>query len=115
MAYKWNGQCLGIWRHSIDPDQTELLTDIGFRFHSFEDVYYECDFDEMFTKLLDYQQEFQTFQIPKKYEPDPELGAWVTMLRRLKRTDDLPVDQVSKFLSDTGAIEISLHDKEDDH
>ncbi|GAB5401736.1 MAG: DUF3341 domain-containing protein [Aureisphaera sp.] len=25
------------------------------------------------------------------------------------------VDEVSKFLSDTGAIEISLHDKEDDH
>ncbi len=25
------------------------------------------------------------------------------------------VDQVSQFLSDTGAIEISLHDKEDDH
>jgi len=85
------------FQNKLTAAETELLTDIGFRFHSFEDVYYECDFDEMLAKLLDYQQEFQTFQIPKKYDPDPELGAWVTMLRRLKRTDDLPDDQVSKL------------------
>jgi hypothetical protein len=50
------------------------LNELGFRFHSLEDVYYECDFDEMLFKLTLYYKEFQTYQIPKKYEPDPELG-----------------------------------------
>jgi hypothetical protein len=85
------------FQNKITEEETAHLTDLGFRFHSFEDVYYECDFDEMLRKLLDYQHEFQTFQIPKKYEPDPELGAWVTMLRRLKQKDNLPEDQVSKL------------------
>lgn len=85
------------FQNKLTEEEAAHLTDLGFRFHSFEDVYYECDFDEMLQKLLDYQQEFQTFQIPKKYEPDPELGAWVTMLRRLKQKDDLPEEQVSKL------------------
>ena len=85
------------FQNKLTEEEAAHLTDLGFRFHSFEDVYYECDFDEMLQKLMDYQQEFQTFQIPKKYEPDPELGAWVTMLRRLKQIDDLPEDQVSKL------------------
>lgn len=85
------------FQNKLTEEEAEHLIDLGFRFHSFEDVYYECDFDEMLQKLLDYQQEFDTFQIPKKYEPDPELGAWVTMLRRLKQKDDLPDDQVSKL------------------
>ncbi len=85
------------FQNKLTEEEAAHLTDLGFRFHSFEDVYYECDFDEMLQKLLDYQQEFQTFQIPKKYELDPELGAWVTMLRRLKQKDDLPEEQVSKL------------------
>lgn len=85
------------FQNKLSKEEEAHLTGLGFRFHSFEDVYYECDFDEMLKKLLEYQREFQTFQIPKKYEPDPELGAWVTMLRRLKRTDELPGDQVDKL------------------
>jgi hypothetical protein len=61
-------------QNMLTEDETNLLTELGFRFHSFEDVYYECDFDEMLFKLSLYQKEFQTYQIPKKYEPDPELG-----------------------------------------
>lgn len=85
------------FQNKLTEEEAAHLTDLGFRFHSFEDVYYECDFDEMLQKLLNYQHEFQTFQIPKKYEPDPELGAWVTLLRRLKQKDDLLEDQVSKL------------------
>ena len=85
------------FQNKLTEEEAEHLTDLGFRFHSFEDVYYECDFDEMLHKLLEYQKEFHTFQIPKKYVSDPELGAWVTMLRRLKKTDSLPEDQVSKL------------------
>lgn len=59
------------YQNKLTEEEAALLTDLGFRFHSFEDVYYECDFDEMLAKLLEYQREFQTFQIPKKYEPDP--------------------------------------------
>ena len=85
------------FQNKLSEEEVSFLTEIGFRFNSFEDVYIECDFDEMLGKLVDYQKEFQTFQIPKKYQPDPELGAWVTMLRRLNNAGDLPIDQVDKL------------------
>ena len=45
---------------------------------TFEDSHHET----LFFYLERYENEFQTkFQIPKKYNPDPELGAWVTMVR----------------------------------
>jgi hypothetical protein len=85
------------FQNKLSTEETSHLTELGFRFHSFEDVYYECDFDEMLSKLIAYHHEFETYQVPKKYEPDPELGAWVTMLRRLRRTNDLPKEQVDKL------------------
>lgn len=85
------------FQHKLTEEEASLLTEMGFVFHAFEDAYYECDFDEMMEKLLDYKEEFQTYQIPKKYKPDPELGAWVTMLRRLYRTDDVPTVQIDKL------------------
>lgn len=85
------------FQNKLSEEETALLTELGFVFHSFEDVYYECDFDEMMGKLADYRDEFDTYQIPKKYEPDPELGAWVTMLRRLRRTNDVPQLQIDKL------------------
>ena len=74
---------------------------MGFRWNSFEDVYTEVDFDEMLDKLISYKMKEGTFQIPKKYVSDPELGAWVTMLRRLYSRDALPEDEVQK-LNDVG-------------
>lgn len=85
------------FQNKLTEEEATHLADMGFLFHSFEDVYYECDFDEMLGKLIDYHEEFDTYQIPKKYEPDPELGAWVTMLRRLHVTNELPKTQVDKM------------------
>jgi hypothetical protein len=85
------------FQNKLSPDEVNLLTDLGFRFNSFEDVYTECDFNEMLEKLKQYHAEYKTYQIPKKYQIDPELGAWVTMLRRLYRTNDLPEDEVKKM------------------
>jgi Helicase associated domain len=60
------------------------LTELQFRFHSLEDVYFHVDFDELLERLLAYEQLHENhYQVPKKYVPDPELGAWVTGLRRL--------------------------------
>ena len=62
------------FQNKLTSDELQILTELGFRWNSFEDVYTECDFDEMREKLMAYHDEFDTFQIPKKYEPDPELG-----------------------------------------
>lgn len=78
------------FNNKLSAEEEACLTELGFRFRSFEDVYYENDFDEMLEKLRAYHAEFRTYQIPKKYEPDPELGAWVTMLRRLHATREVP-------------------------
>ncbi|KAL7537052.1 hypothetical protein ACHAWF_005647 [Thalassiosira exigua] len=85
------------FQNKLSEEEASFLTEVGFLFHSLEDVYYQCDFDEMLDKLKDYHDECGTYQIPKKYEPDPELGAWVTMLRRLHRTHDLPQPVVEKL------------------
>jgi len=63
----------------------EWLEEIGFRFHSLEDVYRFADFDTMIGRLLDYEETHpnNNFQVPKKCPEDPELGAWVTGIRRL--------------------------------
>lgn len=74
------------FQKKLSEDEVELLTEIGFRFNTLEDVYEEADFDDCLQRLLDYEAEFKTnYQIPKKYNPDPELGAWVTMIRRIGR------------------------------
>ncbi|KAL7503983.1 hypothetical protein ACHAXN_003190 [Cyclotella atomus] len=85
------------FQNKLTADEVELLTDLGFRWSSFEDVYTECDFDEMKSKLMAYKESQGTFQIPKKYELDPELGAWVTMVRRLYKSNELPKDEVDKM------------------
>ena len=71
-------------QQKLTDDEVKLLQDIGFRFASLEDVYHEFDFDVMLEKLVAYEQREQNnYQIPKKYAPDPELGAWVTGIRRV--------------------------------
>jgi hypothetical protein len=66
-----------------------LLLEIGFSFLSMNDIYHEADFDNMFQRLVAYENETKSnFQLSKKYAPDPELGAWVTNLRRLGRSEE---------------------------
>lgn len=85
------------YQNLLTNDEIELLSSIGFTFHTFEDVYTQCDFDEMLFKLTLYHKEYKTYQIPKKYDRDPELGAWVTMCRRLHQKQQLPQNQINKL------------------
>jgi hypothetical protein len=85
------------YQNLLTNDEINLLSSIGFTFHTFEDVYTQCDFDEMLFKLTLYYKEHKTYQIPKKYERDPELGAWVTMCRRLYQKQQLPPKQINKL------------------
>jgi hypothetical protein len=83
--------CLTIRRlriqNKLTEKEIEWLSSIGFVFHSMEDVYKYATFDEMFQRLVSYEQnakpENKSYQIPKKCPEDPELGAWVTGIRRL--------------------------------
>jgi len=69
----------------LTGEEVEWLEGIGFRFHSLEDVYRVLDFDDMLGRLLAYEEAHpnNNFQVPKKCPEDPELGAWVTGIRRL--------------------------------
>lgn len=69
----------------LTTDEVEWLEEIGFRFHSLEDVYRFADFDTLLDRLLAYEETHpnNNFQVPKKCPEDPELGAWVTGIRRL--------------------------------
>ena len=39
------------FQNKLNPDEVNLLTQLGFRWNSFEDTYTECDFDEMRAKV----------------------------------------------------------------
>eukprot|EP00560_Eucampia_antarctica_P007314 CAMPEP_0197828652 /NCGR_PEP_ID=MMETSP1437-20131217/5185_1 /TAXON_ID=49252 ORGANISM="Eucampia antarctica, Strain CCMP1452" /NCGR_SAMPLE_ID=MMETSP1437 /ASSEMBLY_ACC=CAM_ASM_001096 /LENGTH=211 /DNA_ID=CAMNT_0043429943 /DNA_START=379 /DNA_END=1014 /DNA_ORIENTATION=+ len=79
------------FQKKLSEEEIELLTEMKFRFNTLEEVYEEADFDDCLRRLVEYEQEFQTnYQIPKKYNSDPELGAWVTMIRRIGRDNIVP-------------------------
>eukprot|EP00540_Astrosyne_radiata_P011980 CAMPEP_0116862792 /NCGR_PEP_ID=MMETSP0418-20121206/23841_1 /TAXON_ID=1158023 /ORGANISM="Astrosyne radiata, Strain 13vi08-1A" /LENGTH=204 /DNA_ID=CAMNT_0004497697 /DNA_START=45 /DNA_END=659 /DNA_ORIENTATION=+ len=67
----------------LESDEVSMLEEMGFRWNSLEDVYREADFDEMLQRLGAYREVHGDALVPKKYGPDPELGAWVTGIRRL--------------------------------
>lgn len=94
------------FQNRLSAEEVELLESIGFRFNSFEDVYEEADFDECLSRLVEYERVNKTgYQIPKKYKEDPELGAWVTMIRRIGR-DGIEEDR-RKRLDDVGFAWVS--------
>eukprot|EP00934_Nitzschia_sp_Nitz4_P008549 Nitzschia sp. Nitz4//scaffold6_size259037//127683//128396//NITZ4_001076-RA/size259037-processed-gene-0.74-mRNA-1//-1//CDS//3329556899//8539//frame0 len=72
-------------QQKLAPEEEAWLEGMGFTWHSYEDVYQQGDFDELFAKLMEYEARHpgSNFQIPKKCKEDPELGAWVTGIRRL--------------------------------
>jgi len=77
--------------NKLTDEEISLLNDIGFQFNSLEDVYREADFTEMIKRLIAYEKEYSNrYQVPKKLPSDPELGAWVTGLRRLGPDEVLP-------------------------
>ena len=68
------------------PSDVDLLNDLQFIWHSLEDVYTENKdrFDDFLQRLILYADQHDgDLSPPKKYPADPELGAWVTGLRRL--------------------------------
>jgi hypothetical protein len=95
-------QCQTLRRLHIQQKLTivevQALDDLGFYWHKLEDVYYTGDFNDLLQRLKDYQammlaknvdsqnggDEVDLFP-PKKYPTDPELGAWVTGIRRVGR------------------------------
>jgi hypothetical protein len=71
-------------QNKLTDEEVTWLQELGFTFHSLEDVYRFADFNDLFQRLVAYEKENQVgYQIPKKYPQDPELGAWVTGIRRL--------------------------------
>jgi hypothetical protein len=72
-------------QQKLTDDEVECLESLGFIFHLLEDVYQDVDFTDLFARLMDYEARNpnSNFQIPKKCIEDPELGAWVTGIRRM--------------------------------
>lgn len=69
----------------LTDNDADILLNLGFRF-TFDNIYEDMHFEEILGRLLEYEGEHRAnFQIPKKYAPDPELGAWVAAVRRIGR------------------------------
>ena len=106
-------QCVVLRRlhtqQKLADSDVELLDSLHFTWHSLEDVY-EANkerFDEFLNKLKAYAEENEgVLSPPKKYPADPELGAWVTGIRRLKMADAVDPSHV-KALDKLGFLWVS--------
>lgn len=114
----------------LTDDEVKHLKELGFIFHALEDVYKQLDFDEMVPRLLAAKKEYGSLDIPKKYPQDPELGAYVTGVRRLgkDRVDPEHVVRLdgiafvwissrkcgSKFMNQYRDIQLRLQDGENE-
>jgi hypothetical protein len=89
-------------QQKLTASDVELLDTLTFRWHSLEDVAKTADFQELFARLLQYRDASKDGDVspPKKYTADPELGAWVTGLRRVGEADT-DADRV-RALNDIG-------------
>lgn len=75
----------------LSEPEMELLLKMNFRFYSLEQVYETADFSELYQRLLKYRDENDgDVSPPKKYTKDPELGAWVTGIRRKGKEQLIP-------------------------
>ena len=117
-------------QNKLTDAEVDILTELGFLWHDLEDVYRTADFDDLYERLLKYRDEHDgDISPPKKYNPDPELGAWVTGLRRLgpdqvdpvhrAKLDDLGFEWVSQrkcgssFMKQYRAIVQQLQESDD--
>jgi len=63
----------------LKPEEEAALTSLAFRWKLEPE---ELDVEEMIDRLLKYKASNGDTLVPKKYEADPLLGAWVAMVRR---------------------------------
>lgn len=63
----------------MEPAEEEALVALGFRWKLDPE---ELGVSEMLDRLGEYKAEFGDTFVPKKYEADPLLGAWVAAMRR---------------------------------
>lgn len=69
---------------SLSPTDHAILTELKFQFEPFTFDPETVDFASLLGRLLEYNDcTGANFQIPKKYAPDPQLGAFVAYIRRL--------------------------------
>jgi hypothetical protein len=93
-------------QQKLSVNDVGLLDGIQFRWHTLEDVALTADFQELFARLLAYQKDHDgDVSPPKKYPADPELGAWVTGLRRVGSDSDSTMNaEHVRALNDIGFL-----------
>jgi Helicase associated domain len=94
---------LRIQEKLVDSD-IELLDTLQFAWHSLEDVYTKQKefFHDFIQRLQNYASTNDgDLSPPKKYKADPELGAWVTAVRRLYTVNEVDPSHVC-ILNDIG-------------
>jgi len=72
-------------KNKLSSGEIDLLKSLGFRLTQLDEIYEVADFNDIYGRLKLFQKENPDLkmQVPKKYKPDPELGAWVAIARRV--------------------------------
>ena len=79
-------------RGKLSRERIDQLEKIGFAWNR-DEFFWE----EMFERLVKFEREHSHCNVPAKYEPDPQLGAWVSTQRGLTRRGKLSQKHVDRL------------------
>ena len=79
-------------RGKLRPERIDRLNALAFSWAP-----YDFAWEEMFERMAAFEREHGHCNVPAKYERDPQLGAWVTHQRVLKRRGKLSHERFARL------------------
>ena len=79
-------------RGKLRPERIDRLNALAFSWAP-----YDFAWEEMFERMAAFEREHGHCDVPQRYERDPQLGAWVTYQRVLKRRGKLSHERFARL------------------
>jgi len=81
-------------KKELTSDRIDRLEQIGFVWNPFN-----VQWDDMFQRLVDYKNEFNSTNVPKRYKADTKLANWVDNQRKRYSKKELSADRINRLES----------------
>merc|ERR1712032_813137 len=80
-------------KKELSEDRIDRLESIGFIWNL------HVKWDEMFQRLVDYKNEYNSVNVPRSYKADPKLANWVDNQRTNYKNKAISVDRIDRLES----------------
>ena len=76
----------------VNKDRIRRLDELGFIWNMLDAAW-----ETMFAALVDYRDRFGHCDVPQSWPENPKLGSWVTVQRRVRKTNRLAQDRIHRL------------------